>query len=106
MSYFRRHVFFCCNQRPAGEACCENHGASALLAHAKARIEALGMKGKGGIRINKAGCLGRCDEGPVLVVYPEGVWYTYLDEADIDEIIDEHLAGGHPVERLRLPERS
>lgn len=103
MTYYRHHVFFCCNQRPAGEPCCEDHGTSALLAHAKARIEALGLKGKGGIRINKAGCLGRCDEGPVLVVYPEGVWYTYLDEADIDEIIDGHLVGGRPVERLRLP---
>jgi len=62
------------------------------------------LKGKGQYGINKAGCLGRCDEGPVLVVYPEGVWYTYLDEADIDEIIDEHLVGGRPVERLRLPD--
>lgn len=70
--------------------------------YAKQRIKALGLSGKGGIRINKAGCMDRCDEGPVLVVYPEGVWYTYIDRADIDEIIDSHLVKGTPVERLRL----
>ena len=62
----------------------------------------LGLKGKGKVRINKAGCLDRCDEGPVLVVYPEDVWYTFVDKTDIDEIIDEHLVGGRVVERLRI----
>jgi (2Fe-2S) ferredoxin len=52
--------------------------------------------------MNKAGCLDRCDEGPVLVVYPEEVWYTYANEADVDEIIDSHIRGGKPVERLRI----
>lgn len=56
------------------------------------------------MRINKAGCLGRCDDGPVLVVYPDNVWYTYLDEEDVDEIINEHLLHGRIVERLRLPD--
>jgi (2Fe-2S) ferredoxin len=56
------------------------------------------------VRVNKAGCLDRCDEGPCIVVYPEAVWYTYVDEHDIDEIIDRHLIGGEPVERLRLPD--
>jgi len=55
------------------------------------------------VRINTAGCLNRCSEGPVMVVYPEGVWYTYVDQEDIDEIIDEHLTGGRVVERLKLP---
>ena len=104
MSYFRHHVFFCCNQRQAGEACCNDHGASAMQTYAKERIAALGLKGKGKIRINKAGCLDRCDEGPVLVVYPDNVWYTYVDREDIDEIIDSHLVHGRVVERLRLPE--
>jgi Ferredoxin len=70
--------------------------------YAKKRIKALGLAGKGEIRINKAGCLDRCEEGPVLVVYPEGVWYTYVDQEDIDEIIDSHLVRGEPVERLRI----
>jgi (2Fe-2S) ferredoxin len=56
------------------------------------------------VRVNKAGCLGRCDEGPVLVVYPDNVWYTYVDKEDIDDIIDNHLVHGRVVERLRLPE--
>jgi (2Fe-2S) ferredoxin len=102
MSYFQHHVFFCCNQREPGDTCCNDHGASELQKYAKERIAKLGLKGKGKVRINKAGCLDRCDEGPVLVVYPEDVWYTFVDKTDIDEIIDEHLVGGRVVERLRI----
>ena len=53
--------------------------------------------------MNKAGCLDRCAGGPVAVVYPEGTWYTFVDQADIDEIVDRHLALGEVVERLVLP---
>ncbi|WP_332673443.1 (2Fe-2S) ferredoxin domain-containing protein [Aromatoleum sp.] len=106
MSYFKHHVFFCCNQRAPGETCCNNHNATAMQTYAKDRIGALGLKGRGKIRINKAGCLDRCDEGPVLVVYPDNVWYTYVDQEDIDEIIDEHLVHGRVVSRLRLPDAS
>lgn len=102
MSHFKYHVFFCTNQRAEGETCCHARGATTLQTYAKDRIAALGLKDRGQCRINKAGCLGRCDDGPVLVVYPEGVWYTYIDQADIDEIIDEHLVNGRIVERLRL----
>ena len=102
MSYFKHHVFFCCNQREAGDTCCNNQGASVLQAYAKERIAALGLKGKGKVRINKAGCLDRCDDGPVMVVYPEAVWYTYIDQEDVDEIINEHLVGGRVVDRLRI----
>jgi (2Fe-2S) ferredoxin len=100
MSYFARHVFFCCNQREAPEACCACHGAADMQAYAKQQIKARGLSGAGKVRINKAGCLDRCDEGPVLVVYPEAVWYTYVDRTDIDEIIERHLVGGEVVERL------
>ena len=102
MSYFSHHVFFCCNQREPGDTCCNAHGASELQTYAKERIAKLGLKGKGKVRINKAGCLDRCDEGPVLVVYPEEVWDTFVDKEDIDEIIDEHLVGGRVVARLRI----
>jgi (2Fe-2S) ferredoxin len=101
-SYFKHHVFFCCNQREAGETCCNALGATAMQTYAKDRIGKLGLKGKGKVRINKAGCLDRCDDGPVLVVYPDNVWYTYVDQEDIDQIIDEHLVGGRIVERLRI----
>ena len=103
MSHFKHHVFFCTNQRDNGENCCANYCASEVHAYAKKRIKDLGQNGAGKIRMNKAGCLDRCDEGPVLVVYPEGIWYTYVDQTDVDEIIDKHLLGGEVVERLRLP---
>ena len=102
MSYFKHHVFFCCNQRDEGESCCNNLGATAAQTYAKDRIAQLGLKGKGNIRINKAGCLDRCDDGPVLVVYPDETWYTYVDSEDIEEIIQEHLIHGRVVERLKI----
>jgi (2Fe-2S) ferredoxin len=100
--YYRYHVFFCVNQREGGAACCADHGAAAMRDYAKARIKELGLNGPGKVRINQAGCLDRCTRGPVIVVYPEGVWYTYVDEEDIDEIIEEHLRHGRVVERLRI----
>ena len=103
MSYFKHHVFFCCNQRAEGEGCCNNLGATAAQTYAKDRIGQLGLKGKGNIRINKAGCLDRCAGAPVAVVYPEAVWYTFVDQADIDEIVQSHLQNGQVVERLLLP---
>jgi NADH:ubiquinone oxidoreductase subunit E len=84
MSYYKHHVFFCLNQRDSGKACCADHSAGKLQEYAKAKVKALGLSGKGACRINKAGCLDRCDEGPVLVVYPQETWYTYVDEHDID----------------------
>ncbi len=103
MGYYRYHVFFCTNRREDGTACCAGHGAQAARDYMKTRVKALGLAGPGGVRVNTAGCLDRCAEGPVIVVYPEGVWYTYVDEEDLDEIIESHLREGRPVERLRLP---
>jgi len=104
VSYYERHVFFCCNQRDPADArgCCNGKGASALRDYAKSRVKELGMAGPGKVRINQAGCLDRCEEGPCAVVYPDAVWYTYVDRSDIDEIIEEHLRHGRVVERLRI----
>jgi len=102
MSHYKHHVFFCLNEREEGAACCGRHHASEMQQHAKSRIKALGLSGVGKIRVNKAGCLDRCDEGPCVVIYPEAVWYTYVDRHDIDEIIDSHLVNGQIVERLRI----
>jgi (2Fe-2S) ferredoxin len=102
MSYYRRHIFFCTNKRDDGRACCQNHDATRMRGHAKALVKQLGLAGKGGVRVNTAGCLDRCAEGPCVVVYPEGVWYTYVDEKDVEEIVREHLVHGRPVERLRI----
>jgi len=102
MSYYKHHIFFCLNQRENGEAACMQHAAQEGFARCKAQVKAAGLAGPGGVRVNKAGCLDRCAGGPVAVVYPEGVWYTYVDEEDIDEIVESHLKGGQPVERLML----
>lgn len=100
MSYYKHHVFFCTNRRDPPEKCCADAGAVEMQAYAKSRIKELGLNGKGSVRINKAGCLDRCEEGPCLVVYPDNVWYTYVDRDDIDEIIDRHIVKGEVVERL------
>jgi len=102
MSYFDKHVFFCVNQRAPGEDCCNNHNAQAARDYVKDKVKALGISKTNNIRINSAGCLGRCEEGPVLVIYPEAVWYTYIDHSDLDEIIEEHLKHGRVVERLKI----
>jgi (2Fe-2S) ferredoxin len=103
MSYYRRHIFFCLNQRDNGDACCAQHQAQASFERCKSRVKAAGLAGPGGVRVNKAGCLDRCAGGPVAVVYPEAVWYTFVDAHDIDEIVDSHLRDGQVVERLVLP---
>jgi len=102
MTYYRHHVFFCCNQRENGERCCNNCGSREMRDYAKDRVKALKLAGRDKVRVNQAGCLDRCDEGPVLVIYPEAVWYTYVDRDDIDEIINEHLVHGRIVGRLRI----
>ncbi|QKJ67865.1 (2Fe-2S) ferredoxin domain-containing protein [Deefgea piscis] len=107
MSHYQYHVFFCLNQREPGERqSCNSCGADQLWAYAKERVKALKLNGDGKVRINKAGCLERCEEGPVIVIYPEETWYTYIDKDDIDEIVNEHLLHGRIVERLLIPPRS
>jgi (2Fe-2S) ferredoxin len=103
MTYFNRHVFFCLNQRDKGEDSCARQGAQAGFERCKSRVKEAGLSGPGQVRVNKAGCLDRCAGGPVVVVYPEAVWYTYVDNDDIDEIVDSHLKNGRVVERLLLP---
>ena len=100
--YYEHHVFFCMNMREDGRPCCGKQGAPEAQQHAKRRIKQMGLNGHEKVRINQAGCLDRCEEGPVVVVYPQGVWYTYVDSSDIDDIIDSHLVGGKPVERLKI----
>jgi (2Fe-2S) ferredoxin len=95
--YYEHHVFFCMNVRE-GEGCrpsCGKHGAETAQ-------KELGLNVPGKVRINQSGCLERCEEGPVVVVYPQGTWYTYVDTSDIDEIIDSHLLKGEVVERLKI----
>ncbi len=95
-------MFFCTNLREDGSACCQGFDAQDMRDYAKARSKELGIAGKGGVRVNTAGCMDRCEEGPVIAVYPDAVWYTYVDREDIDEILEEHLMNGRVVERLLI----
>lgn len=100
--HFSHHVFFCTNQRDDGAKCCGESGGQAMRDYLKKKVKQADLNGPGKCRINSAGCMDRCDEGPVLVVYPEAVWYTWVDQSDIDEIFEEHLKHGRVVERLLL----
>lgn len=105
MSYYKRHIFFCCNERPedAARPCCMAAGADEMRQYAKQRVKDMGLSGPvGGVRVNKSGCLDRCEEGPTAVVYPDAVWYSYRNKHDIDEIVEQHLRDGEPVTRLMI----
>ena len=100
--YYGRHIFFCLNERKSGEDSCSKHAAQAGFDRCKMRVKEAGLAGPGKVRVNKAGCLDRCAGGPVAVVYPEGVWYTYNSIEDAEEILQRHLIKGERVERLML----
>lgn len=107
MSYYQHHVFCCQNQREEGHprGCCANRDAEKLRDYFKAEIKKRHLNGKGQIRVNGAGCLDRCELGPVIVIYPQEIWYHAETTADIDEIIESHLIGGEVVERLQLSDK-
>jgi (2Fe-2S) ferredoxin len=102
MPKFEKHIFVCGNQRPAGHprGCCDPLAGATLQKLFKQKLVERGLKGK--VRANQSGCLDQCEHGPNLVVYPDGVWYGHVTEADVEEIIESHIVGGKPVERLRL----
>ncbi len=99
--FYRCHVFACTNERPEGHprGSCKRRGGEMLRNYMKVRAKELGLTD---VRINSAGCLDRCELGPTIVVYPEGVWYTARTSADIDEILRTHLTAGGRVHRLML----
>jgi (2Fe-2S) ferredoxin len=100
--HFDRHVFICVNRRDPGnpKGCCAEKGADAVRDEFKRLLHEKGLKGK--IRANAAGCLDQCSRGVSVVVYPEQVWYGGVKAEDVAEIVDRHLIGGVPVERLRM----
>lgn len=99
--FYDVHVFCCVNERPPKHrrGCCSGKGSRQLCDYMCRRSMALGLSN---VRINHAGCLNRCELGPTMVIYPEGVWYTYATEADIDEILKRHVIRRGRVERLLL----
>ena len=102
MSYYKYHVFFCTNERTDGRSCCQDFDSAGMRKYLKGKVKQQGLSGEDGVRINTAGCLDRCDLGPVVVVYPEETWYTYVDKEDLDEILTEHLQNGRVVKRLLI----
>lgn len=102
VTYYTKHLFICTNQKPAGKVCCANTGGDAFFDYLKAQLRQRGLHGPGKFRVSKSGCLGRCESGPCLAIYPDGIWYTYTSFADMDEIIENHLIAGQPVERLLI----
>lgn len=104
MSYYTKHVLLCTNQKATGTPCCANSGGEEFFKYMKAKLVELGIHGPGQIRLSKSGCLGRCKLGPCIVIYPEGVWYSYSSFADIDKIIAEHLLADKQVDELLIVE--
>lgn len=102
MGRFQKHIFVCINERKTEDkrGCCSSKGASNLLSHLKGRVHEMGLKGK--IRVNKAGCLDACSQGPTVVIYPDEVWYAPRTEEDMEEILTDHLLNNRRVERLQI----
>lgn len=100
-AYYRRHVFCCTNERPAGHprGCCKEKSSLRLRNYMKARAKELGLED---VRINVSGCLDRCELGPTIVIYPEGVWYSYATLEEAEEILQTHVIEGGRVDRLML----
>jgi (2Fe-2S) ferredoxin len=100
---FDQHIFICMNQREAGHprGCCDPTGQGELQRLFKTKLAQRGLKM---VRANKSGCLDQCELGPTVVVYPEAVWYGSVKPEDVDEIIESHIVGGRPVERLIIPD--
>ena len=101
---FVRHIFVCVNERPPGnpKGCCSDKGSVAIRDRFKQELHKRGLRRQ--VRANQAGCLDMCERGPTVVVYPEQVWYGGVRLEDVDEIIERHIIGGEPVERLRVPD--
>ncbi len=101
-AYFDAHIFVCCNRRPDGHerGSCAAKGSEKLRDYMKVRVKELGIPN---VRVNSAGCLDRCELGPCMVIYPEGVWYKFETTSDIDRIVEAHLQNGARATELMLP---
>jgi (2Fe-2S) ferredoxin len=101
----QRHVFVCINERPEDhpKGCCKARGGPDVRDELKKVLKARGVGQL--VRANNAGCLDQCEHGVTVVVYPEQVWYGHVTVADVPEIVEQHILGGKPVERLLLPDQ-
>ena len=102
LSFYTKHIFICTNQKDPGKRCCAISGGQPFFEYMKEQLKSADLHGPGKIRLSRSGCLGRCSVGPAIVIYPEGIWFTYETKTDIDEIITEYLIHGRQVKRLLL----
>lgn len=102
---YEKHIFVCQNKRETGHprGCCADKNSAVILDYLKKRLKEMGLNSK--IRGNNSGCLDACEYGPVLLIYPEQVWYGNLSLEDIEEIIQSHLINNIPVERLLIKDK-
>ena len=103
MSLYKKHIFFCTNQKDNGKKCCAEADSLAMWQYAKQRCQQEGLTANDNVRVSKSGCLGQCSKGPCVVIYPEGRWYRYQQQSDIDKIIVHDLMEDEIVEELLLP---
>src|ERR1035438_4425284 len=98
MEPFRIHLFVCTKQKPDGATSCAAKGSAAVVNALDREIRARGLSND--VQMTTCGCMGLCDEGPVMVVYPEGIWYRRVQPLDVPEIVGQHLLAGKPVTRF------
>jgi len=98
MEPFRQHIFVCSQEKPEGVQSCSAACSAQVIGALHCELEKQGLSGE--VQVSSCGCLGLCDEGPILIVYPEGIWYRRVKPADVSEIVDSHLRSGRPVSRL------
>lgn len=95
MGQYRSHVFVC----TSGETCPTQGDVEQFVKYLRGEAAKAGLKDD--VRINKAGCFSQCGHGPMIVVYPDDVWYCGVQEVDLQDIFQSHIVGGKPVDRLR-----
>ena len=101
--FYQKHIFVCTNQKDAGKKCCGAAGSSAIAAYMKEKLVAQGDWGPGKIRVTPSSCLGRCQKGPCVLVYPDNLWYRIENFSDADTIL-QNLEMGQPVKKLQILE--
>ena len=104
MAAFTHHIFICGNRREPGHSrgCCDPTGSNALQGVFKAELKKQQVNGV--VRANKAGCLDQCELGPVVVIYPQAIWYGRVTAADVPRIVEETIVGGRIIEELHIPD--
>ena len=106
VGYYKQHVFVCNNQKKEGKVCCANQGGLIYFDYLKEKLRAHDMVGHGKVRVSLSGCLGRCNLGPCIVIYPEGIWYTYKSFADLDQIIEGYFLNNTLIPHLLMVQES